>query len=160
MKSLRGVALALVVMLMGVSASAQLNYGRIYGAITDQTGGALAGATVTVVDVSRGISRPLTADDAGEYSAPSLLPGTYSARAEAAGFKAAEHAGIVVEVGQDLRVDLSLQPGEQRSAGGYGHRRPSDDQHVKRAAGCRTLQRQVNRRFAAERPRLSEVAGL
>jgi hypothetical protein len=57
-------------------ASAQLNYARIYGAITDQTGGAIAGATVTVTDVDRGIPRTLTADDTGQYSASSLLAGT------------------------------------------------------------------------------------
>lgn len=72
-------------------ASAQLNYGRIYGAVTDQTGGAIAGAMVTVIDVDRGISRSLMADDAGEFSASSLLPGNYTVRAEVKGFKAAEH---------------------------------------------------------------------
>jgi hypothetical protein len=48
----------------------------------DRAGGAMAGATVTVIDVGRGISRPLTAARAGEYWAPSLLPGTHTARAE------------------------------------------------------------------------------
>jgi hypothetical protein len=101
------------VLLFSMPARAQLNYGRIYGAITDQTSGAMAGATVTVLDVDRGISRSIVADDAGEFSASSLLPGTYTVRAEAKGFKAAEHGGLKVGVGQDVRVDLTLQPGEQ-----------------------------------------------
>ena len=48
--------------LLGLSspARAQLNYGRIFGAVSDQSGGAVAGATVTVLDVTRGVSRPLT----------------------------------------------------------------------------------------------------
>ena len=41
---------------------AQLNLGSIHGAITDQTGGAIVGATVNVVDVARGTSRPLISD--------------------------------------------------------------------------------------------------
>lgn len=99
--------------LFSLPAFAQLNYGRIYGAITDQSGGVVAGATVTVIDVDRGISRSLTADSAGEYSAPSLLPGNYTVRANFMGFKQAEHTGLTVGVGQDVRVDLTLQPGEQ-----------------------------------------------
>jgi len=39
---------------------AQLNTGRISGQITDQSGGAIAGATVTVIDVARGENRALT----------------------------------------------------------------------------------------------------
>ena len=87
--------------------------GRILGAVTDQTGGAVAGATVTVLDVARGVSRTLTTDAAGEYSAPSLTPGMYTVRAEAKGFKTIDRQNILLEVGQDLRVDLTLQPGEQ-----------------------------------------------
>jgi carboxypeptidase family protein/TonB-dependent receptor-like protein len=108
---LLGVTLSLL--FFGPPASAQLNLGRILGAVTDQTGGAMAGATVTVLDVARGVSRSLTADSAGEYSASSLTPGMYTVRAEAKGFKAIERQNILLEVGQDLRVDLTLQPGEQ-----------------------------------------------
>jgi hypothetical protein len=96
-----------------VPAFPQANQGRILGAVSDQSGGAMAGALVTVTDSERGVSRTLTADDAGEYNAPNLLPGTYTVRAEARGFKTSEHTGILLEVGKELRVDLTLQPGEQ-----------------------------------------------
>jgi hypothetical protein len=66
---------AFAIVLSSVPASAQLNNGRIYGAITDQTGGAIAGAMVTVIDVDRGISRPLVADDAGESERAGLRSG-------------------------------------------------------------------------------------
>ena len=91
----------------------QANLGRILGAVTDQTGGVMAGATVTVLDVQRGISRTLSTDGAGEYNAPNLTPGTYTVRVESKGFKTAERSGILLEVGKDIRVDLTLQPGEQ-----------------------------------------------
>jgi len=91
----------------------QANLGRILGSVNDQTGGVMAGATVTVLDVQRGISRTLTTDNAGEYNAPNLTPGTYIVRAESKGFKTAERSGILLEVGKDIRVDLTLQPGEQ-----------------------------------------------
>ena len=92
---------------------AQLNTGRISGAVTDQTGGAIAGATVTVTDVARGESRPLVTDGAGQYAAPNLNPGIYTVRAEFKGFKTIERQNIEVGVGGDVRVDLTLQPGEQ-----------------------------------------------
>ena len=45
--------------------------------------------------------------------ANNLTPGTYTVRAEAKGFRTVEHSGVLVEVGQSVRVDLVLQPGEQ-----------------------------------------------
>ena len=105
--------LAVVLLLCAFPAWPQLNLGRILGAITDPSGASVAGATVTVIDVERGVSRPLTADAAGEYSAPSLTPGTYTVRAEFKGFRTTERTDIIVGVGQDVRVDLTLQPGAQ-----------------------------------------------
>jgi len=40
------------------------------GTVTDQSGGVISGATVTVLDKDRGVSRTLTTDDAGAYNAP------------------------------------------------------------------------------------------
>ena len=91
----------------------QVNTGRISGAITDQSGGAIAGATVTVTDVARGESRPLTTDAAGLYAAPNLIPGIYTVRAEFKGFQTVQRQNIDVGVGGDVRVDLMLPPGEQ-----------------------------------------------
>ena len=87
--------------------------GTIQGGVFDQSGGAVASAAVTVTDVARGVSRNLVADAAGQFAAASLNPGTYTVRAEAKGFQAVEHSGVLVEVGQNVRVDLVLQPGEQ-----------------------------------------------
>jgi len=66
--------------------------GRILGSVADQSGGVIAGATVTVTDTLRGVTRTLTTDQSGEYLAPNLLPGTYTIRAVATGFKTAERA--------------------------------------------------------------------
>jgi len=86
--------------------------GRILGTVFDQSGGVIANATVTVTDTDRGTSRTLSTTDSGEYSAPNLLPGTYKIRAEAKGFRAIERQNIVLEVGKEPRVDLTLQPGD------------------------------------------------
>src|ERR1700739_1532943 len=104
---------AIAVLLICVPLFSQTNQGRIQGGVFDQTGGAIAGATVTVTDVARGGARALVTDSAGEYSAISLVPGMYTVRGEAKGFKAVEHTGVLVQVGEDIRVDLTLQAGEQ-----------------------------------------------
>jgi hypothetical protein len=107
------ISLSIAVLVWCSQLFAQGNAGRILGSITDQTGGAVVGATVTIVDTTRNVTRTLTADSAGEYSAPNLLPGTYNVTASFQGFKTAERSGITLEVYQDLRVDLTMQPGEQ-----------------------------------------------
>jgi hypothetical protein len=92
---------------------AQGSAGRIVGTITDANGGAVSGATVTILDVDRGTTRALVSDETGAFNAPNLLPGNYKVRAEFKGFKTTERQNVVLEVGQEIRVDLSLQPGEQ-----------------------------------------------
>jgi len=101
------------VLLRCLPAFSQLNSGSIAGGITDPTGAVIVGAKVTIIDVERGVSRPLVADSAGQYTAPSLTPGEYTVRAEAAGFQTVERTKIVVGVGQGVRVDVQLQPGGQ-----------------------------------------------
>src|SRR6478609_489450 len=77
----------------------QTTQGMIQGAVTDQSGGVISGATVSVIDVARGVTRALITDGAGEYVATNLTPGTYTVRAEAKGFRTVEHTGVLVEVG-------------------------------------------------------------
>src|SRR6516162_2072342 len=112
-KSVYLLALALSVLLFSVSLLAQANFGRIFGTVTDQTGAVLAGAAVTVIDTERGVARNLTTDAAGEYNAPTLIPGTYTVRVEANGFKRLDRQNVLVEVGKEVRVDLTPQTGEQ-----------------------------------------------
>lgn len=112
-KAFQALGIGLGVLLLCLPAFSQLNLGSISGTVTDTSGAVIAGATVTVTDVERGVSRTLTTDTAGQYSAPSLTPGSYSVRAEFAGFQTLNRTGITVGVGQAVRVDLSIQPGAQ-----------------------------------------------
>ena len=111
-KALHVLGVMFGVLLLCLPAFSQGSAGRVQGTITDQSGGAVAGATVTIADTQRGTSRTLTSDDAGGYNAPSLTPGTYKVRAEAKGFKVVERQNVTLEVNGDLRVDLKLQPGD------------------------------------------------
>src|SRR5713226_5453162 len=100
-------------LLFSLALFAQANFGRILGTVTDQTGAVLPGAKVSIIDTQRGLARTLTTDQAGEYNAPTLIPGTYTVRVEAQGFKTLDRQNVVLEVGKEVRVDLTPQPGEQ-----------------------------------------------
>ena len=106
------VFLGVAILLSCLPVFSQGNLGRILGVVTDQTGGVIAGATVTVTDVQRGVSRSLMTDDSGQYSA-TLIPGAYEVQVDAPGFNKFDRKNITVEVGQEIRVDASLSPGSQ-----------------------------------------------
>ena len=112
MKSCRsGLILVLAVVTMSGFLSAQTYQGRILGSVTDSSGAVVGGAKVTIKNTATGISRTLTANEAGDYNAPNLEPGPYLVTAEAPSFKRAQRTGLQLEVAKDIRVDIKLEPG-------------------------------------------------
>jgi len=109
----RFAALGLLSILACSRLFSQGSAGRIFGNITDQSGGSVVGAQVTVTDIQRGTSRTMTTDIAGAYSAPNLTPGTYAVRVEFQGFKVVDRRDVALGVAQEIRLDLSLEPGQQ-----------------------------------------------
>lgn len=105
-------AVGIAVLVFAGQLLAQSNFGRILGDIRDKSDAAVVGAKVVVSDVQRGTSRTLTTDDAGEYVAPDLQPGTYTVQVSAQGFKEMKRTGLTVEVAKDVRVDFALVPGD------------------------------------------------
>ena len=99
-------------LLFSASALAQSTAGRILGTVSDQSGAAVAGATVVITDAQRGTSRTTTTDESGAYAAPDLQPGTYKIHVEAKGFKTTERPNVQIEVATDVRADFALQPGQ------------------------------------------------
>src|SRR5215471_8507700 len=99
-----------VVFVLSLAAVAQSTSGRILGTLTDQTGAAVGGATVT--DTQRGTARTVSSDETGSFAVPDLQPGTYRIRVELRGFKTVERPNVQIEVASDVRSDFSLQPGQ------------------------------------------------
>ena len=83
----------------------------ISGRVTDQTGAAVSGATVTAKDTDMGISRVTVTDAAGRYELPALPLGPYEVEAAKSGFAGAIRSGILLVVGQDATADLTLKVG-------------------------------------------------
>src|SRR6202166_37564 len=109
---IRALALAGMLLALGLPLFSQTTTGRILGTVSDQSGAGVAGATVIITDVQRDTKRTVASDASGDYAAPELQPGVYKIRAKAKGFKAVERPNIVVEVAEDLRVDISLPAGQ------------------------------------------------
>ena len=62
------------VLLLCVPLFSQGSSGRILGTVTDQSGGVVSGATVTVTDTERGVTKTLITNEPREYNAPTLIP--------------------------------------------------------------------------------------
>ncbi|HVT44406.1 MAG TPA: carboxypeptidase-like regulatory domain-containing protein [Thermoanaerobaculia bacterium] len=104
--SFRAAASALLVVLLAVSASAQLQTGNIYGKVTQRDGTTLPGVSVTLT----GIGAPQTffSDAGGNFRFLNLSPGTYQLKADLSGFGSAVRQGVGVSIGQNADVTLVL----------------------------------------------------
>jgi hypothetical protein len=85
--------------------------GTVIGHITDSTGAAIAGATITAV----GPQQPLTvtSNQSGDYIIPFVTPATYTLTAEQTGFKKEVRADIPVDISSRVKVDFVLQVGSK-----------------------------------------------
>ncbi len=92
-------------------AAAQSVYGSLFGTVTDKTGAAVPGATVTVKDEAKGTVVNVISNASGDYSVPHLIPDVYDLKVSAKGFKTFETKGISVEADTAPRIDPTLDVG-------------------------------------------------
>ena len=105
-------ALLLAVLVSAAAnAAAQALYGSLLGNVTDETGAALPGATVTITQRETNLTRDVVTDVGGGYNVPNLLPGTYQVDVKLAGFSTFTTRDIAVRQGLDVRVDAKLKLG-------------------------------------------------
>jgi hypothetical protein len=106
--------LSFILALLALSAakvSAQTS-GEITGLVTDSSGAAVSGATVTVLNKATGAMRIVATNSDGLYSFPSLPPGSYELKVEQAGFKTARLDNVTLEVQQTARLDVAMEVGQ------------------------------------------------
>jgi hypothetical protein len=109
------VAIVCAVLMMTLAAApgwAQTFRGTIQGTVTDSTGAALVGATVTIHNVDTGIDRITQTNTDGSYLVPELQIGTYTVAVSMSGFQKAVTTGVVVDVASEKRIDAVLKPGQ------------------------------------------------
>ncbi|HEV2194130.1 MAG TPA: carboxypeptidase-like regulatory domain-containing protein [Candidatus Acidoferrum sp.] len=104
------VAAILAIALLAVPAFANLT-GDLLGTVTDATGAGVAGAKITIKNLSTGAAREVTTGQAGEYAVPQLEIGEYRITIEKSGFKSYSQT-LMVRSGEKTSVDAHLQIGE------------------------------------------------
>src|SRR5262249_13660144 len=91
---------------------AQSGTGILTGTVKDKANGALARARVRVTSLEMGVGQETSTNDDGIYRLGSLVSGTYRVEVEANGFEKLIREPIVVEVGQVVSLNLTVQLGE------------------------------------------------
>ena len=105
-----GICFAMVFWVVPVKA--QVTTGTVLGTVLDNSQAVVSGAQVTITEAGKGTSQKLVTDETGAYSAPFLIPGTYTVTVEMAGFKKEVRSGVVLQVDQKARIDFVLEVGE------------------------------------------------
>lgn len=102
---------AALVLLLALPAVAQRITASIRGTVTDQTGGVMAGAKVTVTNEGTGLTRTANTNEAGNYSFSELPVGSYRVEVASEGFKSEIRSKIGVTVAEDRQIDVQMQTG-------------------------------------------------
>ncbi|MCC6586408.1 MAG: TonB-dependent receptor [Bryobacterales bacterium] len=109
--SKRGVLCLATLCVLSHALSAQVTTGTILGIVSDASGAAVAGASVTITEVNKNTTTRTQSDQDGVYNAPFLVPGIYNVTVEKEGFKKAVAQSVQLEVDQKARTDIQLAVG-------------------------------------------------
>src|ERR1043166_7023764 len=107
---LPGILLAVTTLLSGVT-WAQVGDAEIAGTVKDPSGAPVPGAKITLTNQDSGVARTVTSDPDGRYQFSAVLPGRYSIKTEATGFKTESITDLVLTIGTHLDKDVSLAVG-------------------------------------------------
>ncbi len=91
---------------------AQVSGATVSGTVTDPSGSAVPKAQITIKDVATGAARIVVSDNAGLYSAPNLLPGSYEISVTAPGFSTQRRTGLTLTVSAQQTLDITMQLGQ------------------------------------------------
>ncbi|MGH9629372.1 MAG: carboxypeptidase-like regulatory domain-containing protein, partial [Bryobacteraceae bacterium] len=95
-----------------VSLTAQTIDTGILGTVADSGGGMIAGARVTIEQPATGLVREVKTEAGGNFDVRYLRPGEYTIDVEAPGFRRERRTGIQIQIGQQARLDFTLQVGD------------------------------------------------
>src|SRR5438128_2557827 len=104
--------LLISLILSSVAAHAQVTGATLSGTVTDTSGAVIPGVMVSVKNRGTGVVRTVKTDEAGFYSAPNLLAGSYDVTASAAGFSTVTQSNITLTVGAQQQLNITMKVGE------------------------------------------------
>ena len=89
--------------------AAQISSAQLNGTVHDESGGAVAKATVSLREMDTNRAYTTTTNDSGFYVLPNLAPGRYELKASFTGFSNYTQTGVALTVGQIATVDVTLK---------------------------------------------------
>src|SRR5215467_10971952 len=104
--------IGLAILLSLATTAGQTTTGSIVGTVTDNSGAAVPGASVTVTDIDTNITTKTTTDASGNYVVTPLPVGHYTVAVEARGFKRSLNEGITLNVQDRIGVNVALEVGQ------------------------------------------------
>ena len=107
----RRVFASLSLLLFAASAALAQN-ASVSGTVTDPSGAAVPGTSVTALNVDTGVVSPTTTNAVGIFVFPALPPGTYNFSSEHVGFTKKTVNRVILEIGSQLAVNMSLEIGQ------------------------------------------------
>jgi hypothetical protein len=93
-------------------ASSQSQTAQIVGTITDASGAAVVGTSISAINTATAVKRDTTSNQVGNYAIPMLPPGSYQITVNHKGFRPITRPGVDLEVSQVARMDFRLEPGD------------------------------------------------
>jgi len=102
------VVAALLLLVVGGTAFAQLQSGNLYGSVVDDKGAALPGVTVTLTGA--GAPQVQVTSAQGQFRFLGLPPGSFHLSAQLEGFSSVEYPNISIAVGRNTTIEVTLQP--------------------------------------------------
>lgn len=109
MRNLRQLFLpAAAICVLVLTLSAQTTTGTITGTVTDPSGAVVPDAKITVMNQAQGVTREMTTNTSGVFTAPNLTVGTYRVRVEAPGFAPYESANLMLSANQVQNASIHL----------------------------------------------------
>ncbi len=103
--------LAYILFALTLPLHAQTTNGSIQGTVTDPSGAAVGGASVTGRNLDTGLTITTVTTDAGLYSLANLPPGRYAVTIEGPGLKKYLREGVTVQTGATVALDVQMQLG-------------------------------------------------
>src|SRR5947207_5323395 len=104
-------AILAVVLLLSTAMDAQVDTGSITGTVTDQSGAVVGSARVTLTNEGTGAALASTTGPDGIYKFSPVRIGTYKLGVTAQGFKSVTQPSVTVNVGSNVAVNFTLNPG-------------------------------------------------
>ena len=109
MRALAASLAALVLVVGTTTAGAQTFTGSVTGTVTDEQGGGVPGATVTLTGKTG--SKTSVTDADGSYRYSGVDPGTYEVKVEMASFRPLKRENVAVTIAKTAQVDFTLKVG-------------------------------------------------